>query len=946
VLNGDRGELERHVISLREALRGLLQYDRADLDFGIYRILNERREEIDRFLDSSLVGAIEGAIDEVGIEGGEKNELAARLCADLARFFERYYDSGDFLPLRRYRTGAYSIPYEGEEVLMHWANRDQYYIKSDEQLSNYSFVLPSGKVVRFSVVPGEEGGGPAAESQRRYALAEPAVATEGSDTLLVRWNFVEKEKGIKQGDLNAAACEELLGGDLLEEEWRLALSAPTEGDERSLLARHVFTFTARNSYDYFVHRDLGGFLRAELEAFLKADLVRLDEQNDRASLERNLARLSAARAAALPVIEFLAQVEDFQKRLWLKRKLALEANWLVPLELVSSQQLDEVAGCSAQHEAWVRDLAVESLEGWTSPPSVEFLAAHPDLILDTAHFDQDFTRRLLADIPNIDAATIGWAINSDCFQALRFLQPRFEGQVGASYIDPPYNTGGGDFLYKDRYPHSSWLSMIHDRIALGRSLLAEDGVQVASIDDDEQPRLRLAFDEVFGAENFVANVVWQKKYSPANDATWFSDDHDHLLFYARSKAIWRPRRLPRSAEVDKAYKNPDNDPRGPWRADNYTQSKTKDERPNGWYAIRRPSDGAEIWPKPTRVWVYPEDEHLANVADDRVWWGKEGKNDVPAYKRFLTEVGDLVPRTVWTHKEAGHNQDAVRDLQGLFGANPFRNPKPLKLLRRVLEICPGDLVLDYFAGSGTLGQAILDERREGVSERRFLLCEQGSHFDSVLRPRLVKALHSGSWKGGAPEDRDAVGGIVQVLRLETYEDALDAIELVRTEQQANLLESADGVARDYFMRYLLPTEGRASIGAAEVFRAPFSVKSNATVGGIRAEANPDLPETFNWLLGLRPARLAWEAGLLAVRGVDRAGRETLVLWRDHDSVDEESFEKWFAALPAGLRDEQVAVVYVNGDTDLERRRSDGESWTVQLTERAFLELMFDELGAP
>jgi adenine-specific DNA-methyltransferase len=947
-LSGDREELERHALSLREALRGLLQYDRSDLDFGIYRILNKRREEIDHFLEESLLEAIEGAISAAGIEADERDGLAARLCADLARFFERYYDSGDFLPLRRYRTGTYSIPYEGEEVLMHWANRDQYYIKSDEQLSNYSFALAGDKVVRFSVVPpDEEDSGPAPDSQRLYALADPPVLTEGSDSVIVRWNFVEKKKGVKQADLSAAACEALLDGELLEEEWRLALrSPPTVGEQRSLLARHVDTFTARNSYDYFVHRDLGGFLRTELEAFLKADLVRLDEQNDRSSLERNLARLAAARAAAIPVIEFLAQVEDFQKRLWLKRKLVLEADWLLTLDRLAPELLPEVAGCTAQHEAWARDLDVESIEGWTSPPSLEFLQAHPELVLDTAHFDRAFTRRLLAAVPDIDEATIGWAVNGDCFQALRFLQPRFEGQVGASYIDPPYNTGGGDFLYKDRYPHSSWLSMIHDRAALGRSLLTEDGVQVASIDDDEQPRLRLALDEVFGAENFVANVIWQKKYSPANDATWFSDDHDHLLFYARSKAIWRPARLPRTAEADKSYKNPDKDSRGPWMSGDYTQSKTKEERPNGWYAIRRPADGAEIWPSASGVWRFTAEEHQANVADDRVWWGKDGLNQMPRFKRFLSEVGGLVPRTVWPHQDAGHNQDAVRDLQALFRQNPFRNPKPLKLLRRILSICQGDLVLDYFAGSGTLGHAVIDERREGAGRRRFILAEQGAHFETVLRPRLTKALHAGKWKEGRPERRDFVSGMVQVLRLESYEDALDSVELVRTEQQASLLESADGVARDYFMRYLLPTEGRERLRDPKLFREPFAVRSTATLDGIRAEASPDLPETFNWLLGLRPARVSSEAGLLGVRGVDRLGRETLVVWRDHEAVDEETFEKWFEALSPELRDEQLGVVYVNGDTDLERRRRDGESWTVRLTEDAFLELMFDELDAP
>jgi adenine-specific DNA-methyltransferase len=951
-LSDATADFERHAVSLRNALRELLQYDRSDLDFGIYRILNQRRDEIERFLEEELIASVTEGISGAGVEEAEQESLAAQVCADLARFFERYYDSGDFLPLRRYRAGAYSVPYEGEEVLLHWANRDQYYIKDAEQLSAYSFVLPEERIVRFVVVSTDEdaeGNKPSSDEERRYALADPPFILNGPGELVVRWAFLAKKKGIKQADLNADAVEALLSDNGLED-WRVALGSSKSGPsgDASVLTKHITDFTTRNTYDYFVHRDLGGFLRGELEAFLKAEIIRLDEleQSDHQAVARNLARMVASRAAALPVIEFLGQIEDFQKRLWLKRKLVLESSWLVTLDLVPTELLPAVVACTPQREAWLRDLAVDDLDGWADPPSPDFLRKHGGLVLDTTHFDREFVQRLLASIDDIDAATIGWAIDGDCFQALRLAQSRFQGQVTASYIDPPYNTGGGDFLYKDRYQHSSWLSMIRDRLALGRKLLAENGVQVSSIDDDEHPRLRLALDEVFGADNFIANVIWQKKYAPANDATWFSDDHDHLLFYAKAKHVWRPERLPRTSESDKAYKNPDDDPRGPWKAGDYIQAKTREERPNGWYGIVRPVDGMEIWPNPQAVWRYKHEQHEQNLAEDRVWWGKDGLNDVPAFKRFLSEVGNIVPRTVWLHQDVGHNQDAVRDLQALFGVNPFRNPKPLKLLRRILTVCPGDLVLDYFAGSGTLGHAVIDERREGTAERRFILAEQGPHFETVLRPRLTKALHAGAWRRGKPESRKPVSGMVQLLRLETYDDALDAIELVRTEQQASLLESAPGVARDHFLRYLLPTEGRAHVANTGVFAEPFSARTVATVEGVREEVSLDIPETFNWLLGLRVRRIANDDGLLAFRGLDRRGRETLVTWRDRGSVTDDAFETWFLSLPAHIRDGEVSTVYVNGDTDIGRRRPDGEHWEVHLIEDAFLEMMFDEVGAP
>lgn len=943
-------ELDRKASLLRDALRKILQYDRSDLDFGMYRILNQRREDIQKFLDEDLVSIVKSSIESAVADPDERALVASQVCADLTRFFERYYENGDFLPLPRYRAGTYSIPYEGEEVLLHWANRNQYYIKSAEQLSSYSFGLEDDQRVSFHVVSTDEdseGNKPSPDEERRYTLADPAFI-EDEGELAIRWSFIAKERGVKQKDLNEQAVAQLLETDELAD-WREALAAKREdGREGSVIEGHVAAFTARSTSDYFIHRDLGTFLKRELKDFLQSELLGLEELEsvNEASAALALARLKAGRLAALPVINFLAQVEDFQKRVWLKRKLVLDSGWLVTLDLVPNELLTEVAACDLQLEAWKRDLVVEEIAGWQDPPPVEFLTENRSLVIDTANFERDFTLRLLSSIDDIDEKVIGTAIDGDCFQALRLLEPRYRGKVNASYIDPPYNTGGGDFLYKDRYQHSSWLSMIVDRLELGRELLAEDGIQVSSIDDDEQPRLRLAFDEVFGPRNFVASVIWQKKYAPQNDAKWFSDDHDYLVFYAKNKEHWYPEKLPRTEETDKGYKNPDNDPNGPWMSDNYTQSKTRYERENGWYAIVRPEDGAEIWPSPAAVWRYEEEQHNRHVADNRVWWGADGLNSKPRYKRFLSEVGGIVPRTIWAHQDAGHNQDAVRDLQALFGISPFRSPKPVKLIRRILQVCPGDTVLDFFAGSGTTGHAVIEERREGVGWRRFLLAEQGPHFETVLRPRIIKALHSGDWNEGRPQSREAVSGIVKVLRLETYDVALDSIDLVRDDRQAALFSSSPEFASDYLVRYMLSVEGKSRLTDAAAFSKPFSATTVASVDGVRELSPVDLPETFNWLLGLTVRKMHHEDGLLAIRGVDRQGRETLVVWRDTDDVDEARFKESVLGLPEEILDLKVSVVYVNGDTELERHRPEGANWTVRLTEDAFGSLMFEETEAP
>jgi adenine-specific DNA-methyltransferase len=275
-----------------------------------------------------------------------------------------------------------------------------------------------------------------------------------------------------------------------------------------------------------------------------------------------------------------------------------------------------------------------------------------------------------------------------------------------------------------------------------------------TIDDNECHYLKVLCDEVFGRSNFVANIVWQKKYAPANDAIWFSNSHDHILVYAKSKSIWRPNRLERTAESNTAYKNPDNDPRGLWRPDNYKCNKTSDERPNLYYAIHQPNTGKEIWPKKTAVWRYNENTHLRNVAEGLVYWGRDGTNDVPAYKRFLHDVDKgVVSQTIWSWQEVGHNQDAKREQQNLHPTDPFGTPKPEALLNHILSIAtnPNDLVLDSFAGSGTTGAVA---HKIG---RRWVMIELGEHCHKHIIPRLQKVI-DGEDLGGISKAVDWKGG--------------------------------------------------------------------------------------------------------------------------------------------------------------------------------------------
>ncbi|MFX1262881.1 MAG: site-specific DNA-methyltransferase [Promethearchaeota archaeon] len=316
-------------------------------------------------------------------------------------------------------------------------------------------------------------------------------------------------------------------------------------------------------------------------------------------------------------------------------------------------------------------------------------------------------------------------IEGDNLEALKILRESHCELVKVIYIDPPYNKGGS-FVYSDRLAetHADWLSMIFPRLLLSRELLREDGVIFVSIDDNEVHNLRMVMNEVFGEDNFVATIIWEKKFSPQNDARWFSDNHDYILVYARNKELWRPRLLPRTDETDSRYKNLDGDSRGPWTSSDLTvKTYNKDYD----YVIRTPS-GREVCPPRGRCWGMSLDSFNSLVTDNRIWFGPEGSN-VPRLKRFLSEVKQgLTPCTIWHRSEVGDNQEARRAIRQIFGdVGVFETPKPLRLMKRILHIGTepdrNDIVLDFFAGSCTTAHAVLEQNQADGGNRRFIMVQ-------------------------------------------------------------------------------------------------------------------------------------------------------------------------------------------------------------------------------
>jgi len=392
-----------------------------------------------------------------------------------------------------------------------------------------------------------------------------------------------------------------------------------------------------------------------------------------------------------------------------------------------------------------------------------------------------------------DSNTENMLIHGDNLLALKALEknPDVCGHVKCIYIDPPYNTGSAFEQYDDNLEHSQWLNLMRPRLLILRNLLAKDGSIWISIDDDEGHYLKILCDEIFGRNNFVSTVIWEKKFSPQNDAKWLSDSHDFILVYAKEKETWRPNLLKRTAAMDKRYKNSDNDPRGPWTSSDFT---ARTYSANTDYPITTPS-GRIVTPTKSRSWISSREEFERLVADNRIWFGEKG-NNVPRKKTFLSEVkGGIVPMTTWKYDEVGSTQDAKKEVKALNPNNPFATPKPERLIERVLTLGSndGDLVLDSFLGSGTTAAVA---QKMG---RRWIGVEMGEQAYTHCKVRLDKVI-SGEDSGGITKAVDWKGGggyrFYELAPTLINEDAFGEA-VINTDYDADMLAAAVALHEGY-----------------------------------------------------------------------------------------------------------------------------------------------------
>ncbi|MFD1926457.1 DNA methyltransferase [Sporosarcina siberiensis] len=384
--------------------------------------------------------------------------------------------------------------------------------------------------------------------------------------------------------------------------------------------------------------------------------------------------------------------------------------------------------------------------------------------------------------------------------ALHSLKSRYAGEIKQIFIDPPYyfidKKNDDTFGYNSNFKLSTWLTFMKTRLEIARELLAEDGSLWISIDDDGAHYLKVLCDGVFGSNNFINNVIWEKKFSPQNDATWLSDSHDHILVFAKNKKIWRPNLLPRSEEMDSRYSNPDNDLRGVWTSGDLS---VKSYNANTDYTITTPS-GRKVNPPNTYCWRVTKDKLNEMIKDNRIWFGVEG-NNVPRIKRFLSEVKNgVTATTVWKHTEVGHNQDAKKEVNTLEDVDSFATPKPEHLLHRILHLGSNesDIVLDFFMGSGTT-QAVAMKMN-----RQFIGIEQMDYINTVSVPRLQKVIEGE--QGGISKDVEWQGG-GSFVYAELHELNMHFVTMIQqAKNEGDLGEAIDELNKSAFLNFKVDIE--------------------------------------------------------------------------------------------------------------------------------------------
>ncbi len=1045
------------VEELKIKLKEIFQFENEDLDFGIYRIMNYKRKEIEKFIEKDLVDdikkqlqllsederkEIEEKLKEISSKNGVKKYLEAlekgdeertriyredfkeqieeyerlkrqleeiKISEDLEReiynhlinFFSRYYDKGDFISKRRYgKNEKYVIPYNGEEINLYWANKDQYYVKSTEYFRKYVFKALRGDIkVIFRVVEAEEEKANIKSPEKKFFVLNEKVFDFIEENREINIYFEyrglseeEKEKykhgnTVSQDKANERTMKIL--DEKIPKNSLARLIFEKEGD-KTLIEKHLYRYTRRNTTDYFIHKDLKGFLERELDFYIKneflqlEDLQVLEQSGYFDKLRLYLIGVRAFRNIALKIIEFLAQIENFQKKLWEKKKFVIDTHYVITLDKIKEYAgkeflesiLDGVLNNEKQLKEWKElfGIKVRGEEDLIEDNSLLNGEEYKKLPIDTKYFDDEFKWKLLVALSknnDLDEILDGVLVKSENWQALNLLLNKYYERVQTIYIDPPYNTGNDDFLYKDKYKHSSWLTLMSNRLDLSKYYIKEEGSIFTNIDDIEDAYLKLLFNSIFGERNFLNSIAYERSSVSGlgQGSTFLVNTHETILSYSKNKIKLK------TYVLNGKY---------PFRYEDmkrYNKILVDEGMKTELTRFKAPSTGEDVIIyehqnpiiKPISLASYEKRmkeiesiytrnfnrifrltivqkenkfqrklmkicqkgffsvEYLISRGKNR---GKRGKlffynGQVLAWLKDTAKIENN--KIVKTNKLSDcwpHSFIPKADLsnEGKVMLNRGKKPEALLKLLILASSNKTHIVLDFFLGSGTT-TAVAHKLK-----RKWIGIEIERYFENLALKRMKYVLN-GEQTGISKEVNWQGGGFFKYHILEQYEDALENIEFEEQDekQQKLLLELPD-----YFVKYMLEWETKKSKTFLNIdeMKDPFNYKLKIIENYQQKIVNVDLVETFNYLLGLRVKGykvLEENSRKYVFVFGEKDGRRIAIVWRSIKDID---FEKDKKIIEREIKEFNPDEIYINGDTLVKGFRA---------IEPLFKQLMFEEV---
>lgn len=988
---------QENIEKLKLLLKDLFQFENNDLDFGIYRIINIKKKEIESFIDKELFDIIKEEIKTLensselqkrledlkkdientfgcNIEDAKKkyietpklkdylliekevklaekeNEIEDDIYDNIINFFSRYYDKGDFISKRRYsKDNKYAIPYNGEEVYLYWANNDQYYIKTTENFYNYSF-KPKEIKVNFEVFSDEVDveKNNVKDTDKKYFIFHNVEYNADKKELIVQFGYRplkdEEDKEISQlttkkkisqdyaNVYNLNKINNKIGLYGLSELQSKHIKMDGEKSEKSELEWHLNKYTTKNTSDYFIHKDLKKFLTQELDFYIKNEIFHIDDIDSREDFNANLNKVKVFKQISSKIIDFLSQVEEFQKKLWEKKKFVINTDYCITLDYIDEKYYPTILSNKKQLQEW-KDLFSFDIEEKTKEFKgnlkgagkkedelmIELLKNNPTLVIDTKFYDIDFKYQLLSEIDNLDENTNGILINSDNFQALNLLLNKYKEKVKCCYIDPPYNTGNDGFLYKDGFSHSSWLSMMENRLAYAKNLINKEGIIFISIDDNEFFNLKQISDNVFGIKNFVQVIEVKSNEGAANEFQnpFMPKNCEYGLIYAKNyfnrkyKPVWTER------EWDKAYNkillNPEEKDFKKWKIGsviNELKNLNLDDKSITEWIVKNSENifrgispkGAGIGLKKAMIesknnkWSIYERDNFENIYcynGEMIRFYSKNIKEIDGKKIIVKEQGSLWTDISWT----GIAKEGLIELKN--------GKKPEKLLKRVIEMSSEkeDIILDFFVGSGTTC-AVAHKMK-----RKFIGVEMGNYFEEKTLIRLKNVLF-GEQTGISKIEKWKGGGIVKYQSLEQYEDSLNNIDF--KEQNTLAKES-----KDYKIKYMLEFESKDNnvFLNLDALDDPFNYKLVIESNNVKKEVSVDLVETFNYIAGIEVRSIKKLKNdliyYIVVKG-KKEERNVIIIWRNKNNNFDPVKDKDF--ILKEIIKEEYDEILVNGNS--------------------------------